>query len=139
MRPCEATRTDEREQDVNPDGAEVQSSVSIFQTELDALLNSHNQENGSDTPDFILGEFLSRVLVSFDLAVKKRHAWWHDGKINAAAAVIGVLAWLSTQPEELKIGASNDCAVLAELADRFCKANDLGEPNDMQLVNHPVD
>lgn len=58
-------------------------------------------------------------------------------KMNSAAAVFGVLAWLSTRPKELKIGASNDCAVFAELADKFCKTNHLGEPNDMALVVHP--
>ena len=58
-------------------------------------------------------------------------------KLNAAAAVFGVLAWLSTRPEELKIGASNECSILAELATQFCEANNLGDPDDMTLLVHP--
>lgn len=43
-----------------------------FQTELRDLLNRHSAENGSDTPDFILAEYLIRCLVSFDYAVRYR-------------------------------------------------------------------
>jgi len=61
-----------------------------------------------------------------------------EARINAAAAVFGVLAWLSTRDVELKIGASNECSILAEIADRFCKANQLGAPINMNLVKHPL-
>jgi len=59
-------------------------------------------------------------------------------KPNAAAAVVGVLAWLSTRPNELKIGASHECSILAELAEKFCETNHLGKPNDMNLLVHPA-
>lgn len=37
-------------------------------------------ENGSDTPDFILAEFLANCLASFDETVVKREKWYHKVK-----------------------------------------------------------
>ena len=47
-----------------------------FRSELSALINSHSLENGSDTPDFILAEFLADCLVAFDKAVAQRTRWY---------------------------------------------------------------
>ena len=46
-----------------------------FVRELSDLINKHSMENGSDTPDFILAGFLSDVLTSWNLAVKRREEW----------------------------------------------------------------
>ena len=51
-------------------------SQSRFRKELESLINSNLMENGSDTPDFILAEYLSNCLVVFDSAVKKRDKWY---------------------------------------------------------------
>jgi hypothetical protein len=40
------------------------------------VINSHSQENGSNTPDFILAEFLVDVLNAWNVAVKKRAMWY---------------------------------------------------------------
>ena len=47
-----------------------------FRNELTALINRHSRENGSDTPDFILGEFVADVLYAFDQTVKRRERWY---------------------------------------------------------------
>lgn len=47
-----------------------------FLTELSALLNSRSAENGSDTPDFILAEFLLASLRAFDQGVRDRTRWY---------------------------------------------------------------
>lgn len=49
-----------------------------FRKELEALLNKHSMENGSDTPDFILAEYLVQCLEVFDGIVKKRKEWYGD-------------------------------------------------------------
>lgn len=49
---------------------------SEFIDKLSGLLNSVSAENGSDTPDFILAEYLTNCLKSFDLAVKRREYWY---------------------------------------------------------------
>jgi hypothetical protein len=40
------------------------------------LLNIVSAENASDTPDFILGEYLVGCLDAFDRAVKRREEWY---------------------------------------------------------------
>jgi hypothetical protein len=43
--------------------------------ELTALLNRHGRENASDTPDFILTEYLLDCLKAFERARRRRHDW----------------------------------------------------------------
>lgn len=47
-----------------------------FRTELEQLINRHNRENGSDTPDFILAKYLSDCLIAFDAATRQRDTWY---------------------------------------------------------------
>ena len=47
-----------------------------FEKELEALLNSHSMENGSDTPDFILAAYLTACLKAFDAGVSRREEWY---------------------------------------------------------------
>lgn len=47
-----------------------------FRKELEALLNCHSRENGSDTPDFILAEYLADCLAAWDRAVTRRTQWY---------------------------------------------------------------
>lgn len=43
-----------------------------FHTELRDLINKHSKENGSNTPDFVLAEFLTQSLAAFDYATRYR-------------------------------------------------------------------
>ena len=47
-----------------------------FQEGLRALINQTNQENGSDTPDRILAQYLDVCLANFNTAVQHREAWY---------------------------------------------------------------
>jgi len=47
-----------------------------FKKELEYLINKYSKENGSNTPDFILAEFMNGCLKSFDAAVKRRENWY---------------------------------------------------------------
>jgi hypothetical protein len=47
-----------------------------FRKDLEKLINSHSMENGSDTPDFILADFLTRCLEAFDAGVSCRRGWY---------------------------------------------------------------
>lgn len=44
--------------------------------DISKLLNIVSAENASDTPDFILGEYLTRCLDAFDNAVRQREKWY---------------------------------------------------------------
>ena len=47
-----------------------------FRKELETLINVHSMEEGSDTPDYILAEYLLACLEAFDKASKHRAAWY---------------------------------------------------------------
>lgn len=44
--------------------------------EIEVAINRNSAENGSDTPDFILAEFLTDALAAFDRAVTAREKWY---------------------------------------------------------------
>ncbi len=43
-----------------------------FDNELRELLNKYSAENGSNTPDFVLAEYMKDCLNAFDKAVTRR-------------------------------------------------------------------
>ena len=47
-----------------------------FRKELEKLINKHSMENGSNTPDFILGRYLIGCLQTFDDVVNAREEWY---------------------------------------------------------------
>lgn len=44
--------------------------------DIESVINRNSCENGSNTPDFILAEYLERCLNSFDAAVAARERWY---------------------------------------------------------------
>ena len=54
--------------------------MSIFRKELETLINKNSLENGSNTPDFILAEYLENCLKAFDYAVLQRTSWCRKEK-----------------------------------------------------------
>ena len=53
-----------------------ENKVDEFQKELEALINKHSMENASNTPDFLLAEFLANCLRAFNLASEQREKWF---------------------------------------------------------------
>lgn len=47
-----------------------------FITELGELLNRRSMENGSDTPNFILAQYLTDCLQAWNRATKRREDWY---------------------------------------------------------------
>ena len=47
-----------------------------FKQELAQLLNRHSMENGSNTPDFILADFLFACLLAWNKASRAREKWY---------------------------------------------------------------
>ncbi len=56
--------------------AELTDHDADFATELRTLLNRYSKENESDTPDYVLRDFLINALMAFDLAVAERERWY---------------------------------------------------------------
>jgi hypothetical protein len=47
-----------------------------FQDALRELINKHCMENGSDTPDFLLAEYLCDCLAAYETIIEKREVWY---------------------------------------------------------------
>lgn len=47
-----------------------------MQKELEDLINKYSRENKSDTPDFILANYLMDCLSAFEQAVVQRTKWY---------------------------------------------------------------
>ena len=52
------------------------SDASEFRVELEQLINRQNMENVSDTPDFILADYLVACLAAFNSASERREKWY---------------------------------------------------------------
>src|SRR5574343_347139 len=52
--------------------------MSKFKKELEELINRNSIENGSNTPDFILADYLVDCLAAFDKATKQRTGWYNS-------------------------------------------------------------
>ena len=69
--------------------------------EIETAINRNSAENGSDTPDFILAEYLTDCLAAYDKAVSTREAWY-----GRRAPVIECTA--ETPNAKLTGGGAND-------------------------------
>jgi len=63
---------------------------SKFVTELASVINKNSKENGSNTPDFILAEFLEKTLTLFDETIRKKNLHV-NGEIGFRKSVKDVL------------------------------------------------
>lgn len=63
LRPADDSKTEEKQ---------------TFEKALEELINKHSQENGSDTPDFILARLMCECLEAFNRATKERDKWYDD-------------------------------------------------------------
>jgi len=48
-----------------------------FEKELKSLLNRYSKENNSNTPDFVLSEYLINCLKAYNKALKSRDKWFN--------------------------------------------------------------
>lgn len=58
--------------------------MKTFESELTELINRYSIENGSDTPDWILAEYIKGALKSYEKTVRMRDHWysftpWSEG------------------------------------------------------------
>lgn len=48
----------------------------VFRKELERLINCESMENGSDTPDFMLADYLMACLETYEITIKCREHWY---------------------------------------------------------------
>lgn len=54
----------------------VEEMTDTFRVKLEKLINRYSVENGSNTPDHILADYLMRCIQAFDEAVNHREVWY---------------------------------------------------------------
>jgi len=50
--------------------------METFEKELKALINRYSVENESNTPDWLLAQYLMGCLAAFTVAVQQRENWY---------------------------------------------------------------
>lgn len=55
---------------------QAEPAASDFRKALEHAINRHSMENGSNSPDFLLAEYLVDCLAAFDKVVTRREAWY---------------------------------------------------------------
>jgi hypothetical protein len=59
----------------------------VFRKDLETIINCNSMENGSNTPDFILANYLAGCLELFDKTVAAREVWYgRDPNVGPGAA-----------------------------------------------------
>lgn len=61
-------------------------AIHPFEKALEELINKHSMENDSDTPDFILAQYMFTCLSAYRNAVQARDKWfgvdmWSENKL----------------------------------------------------------
>ena len=77
---------------------------SRFEEELRNVINRYSMENGSNTPDFILAQYLDNCLSVFNSAVQRREKWYGRG---ATPGMPDFLMTLAQQEDEV---CDNPCS-----------------------------
>lgn len=75
------------------------TNTNDLRKELTALLNRFSRENFSNTPDFLLANFLMECLQAFERASMQREKWY--GKALTPAGIAEVNPGLDPIPPEL--------------------------------------
>jgi hypothetical protein len=51
-------------------------NIPNFREQLEDIINCNSMESGSDTPDFILADYLIGCLAAYDRALEARERWY---------------------------------------------------------------
>lgn len=76
--------------------------TSSFRKELEHIINANSMENGCDTPDFILADYLVSCLEIFDETTRRRTLWYAPGD-RYEAGMVDANNKLDRQVDELKL------------------------------------
>lgn len=68
-------RLDDKPEDENPEGGK-KADPTTFEREIASVINRFSRENESNTPDWILAEYLSNCLINFNQTSRAREKWY---------------------------------------------------------------
>jgi len=76
-----------------------------FKKGLAGLINKYNIENVSETPDFLLANFLESCLAAFELTTIRREGWHRKKDISELVKAILNIGYYPVEPSFIKAGA----------------------------------
>jgi len=68
------------QEQIDPNEETPDGNFYEFRKHLEELINTQSMENASDTPDYILAQYLTDCLEAFDNAVNLRRDWHSNEK-----------------------------------------------------------
>lgn len=83
----------------------------MFQKELEGLINKYSLENFSDTPDFVLAQYLQNSLNAYIQAVTNRDKWYESVKNSVSGQ------------RALEIGTEAGWDVVSDKVPNCCESN----------------
>ncbi len=105
-----------------------------LETELAEVLNKYSQENLSNTPDYILANFVKNSLIAFDKAVGERDSFYGEDHSNRSSqnrlthqlsshlhydenayAKIGIIDCRLTDTDDFLIVRRLNCCIISDL------------------------
>lgn len=87
--------------------------MSDLRKKIEHVINECSAENGSDTPDFILSEFLTNCLWSFDRALQAREKWYGRPIPDRAKPTIEELEAILNDPNAPPVYINPDGSISA--------------------------
>lgn len=95
-----------------------------FIKELESLINRYSQEKPSDTPDYILAEYLADCLISYNSALRKRTAWYGDNNVSSIKVGDLVVDSDGTTNKGIEMTQEKDYEKALELAKNWTNTSD---------------
>lgn len=93
--------------------------MSDFKRDLEVLINKHSMENGSNTPDFILAQYLQGCLDNFGTVMETRDKWYG---INQAEVIDGPVPDSVTKVDPTTLTSLDDFLESEGILDHCTKA-----------------
>jgi hypothetical protein len=83
----------------------------------------------------MLAWFANAIMAGYDHACQK----YQVDKLSASEALYGFGGWLTTRSQPVTISAKHEAAIVADLVNQFCEANNLPDPRDgwSESLVHP--
>lgn len=63
---------------MDPDEIELEHKLDSFKKELAFLVNKYSLENQTDTPDYVIADYLVRCLRNWNTTYQEREKWYYN-------------------------------------------------------------
>jgi len=115
--------------------------MSEFRKELAELLNRHSMENSSNTPDFVLADYLKSCLDVFNQATQARESWYghHHSPGNVDEASTETCEACGKQGPTSKMTPVDDVAGLLWFCDECAEETSGLTPDNATRITGPAE